>query len=88
MIKLWKTLASLVFVMLGIPGMLFALLVLTVKEPPRTGTANIAQPSLADALHEIKLRWQSVAGISLAFACQAGAKRARKRHQSPTASAG
>ena len=63
----------LVFVMLGIPGMLFSLLVLTVKEPPRTGTAGIVQPSLSDAFREIRLRWQSVAGISLAFACQAGA---------------
>lgn len=65
-----------VFLLLGVPGMIFALVVFTIKEPARRGlmrgaAGEVAQPSLREALAEIAKRWQSVAGISFAFACQA-----------------
>jgi MFS family permease len=67
----------LVFVMLGIPGMLFALLVFTVKEPVRKAMAvgadgKVFHPSMAEVFAQIKLRWQSVLGISVAVVFQAG----------------
>jgi MFS family permease len=65
-----------VFLLLGIPGMIFALIVFTVKEPARKSLMRgadglAANLSVAQVWREIGLRWQSVAGISLAFACQA-----------------
>ncbi len=66
-----------VFLMLGIPGIIFALLVFTIKEPVRRGLmrgadGQVSKPTIAQAAREIGKRWQSVAGISLAFSCQAG----------------
>jgi predicted MFS family arabinose efflux permease len=65
----------LTFVILGLPGLIFALWVFTVKEPVRknlartsTGTTGL---SMAETFAEIRLRWQSVLGISVGFVFQA-----------------
>lgn len=67
----------LVFVMLGIPGMIFAFLVFTVREPKRSAVAmvggQVVQPTVGEAMAEMRKRWQSVVGISLAFSFQAAA---------------
>jgi MFS family permease len=67
-----------VFLLLGIPGMAFAMLVFTVREPVRSGVQRAAdghahKPNVAESVAEILKRWRSIAGVSLAFACQAGA---------------
>jgi len=63
------------FLILGLPGLLFALLVFTVKEPIRRNLARtstgIAKLTIADTFIEIRSRWQSVLGISVGFALQA-----------------
>jgi MFS family permease len=65
----------LTFVILGLPGLFFALWVFTVKEPVRknlartsTGTTGL---SMSETFAEIRLRWQSVLGISVGFVFQA-----------------
>jgi nitrate/nitrite transporter NarK len=55
---------------------LVALLAYTIKEPPRKNLLRAAggeasKLSLADVAGQVKLRWQSVAGICLGFAFQA-----------------
>lgn len=71
------TIASwrLTFVILGLPGLLFALLVYTVKEPVRKNlartTAGITKLSVGETFAEIRSRWQSVLGISVGFVFQA-----------------
>jgi MFS family permease len=64
------------FLLVGIPGLLIALLAYTIKEPPRknllrTAEGEISKLSLAEVIGQVKLRWQSVAGICLGFAFQA-----------------
>src|SRR5262245_13165679 len=64
------------FLLVGLPGLLVALLALTIKEPPRKNllrTAGGSAPklSLAEVFEQVRLRWQSVVGICLAFAFQA-----------------
>jgi MFS family permease len=63
------------FLILGLPGLLFALLVFTVKEPIRKNLARtssgVTKLSLAETFAEIRSRWQSVLGISVGFALQA-----------------
>jgi MFS family permease len=71
------TMASwrLTFVILGLPGLLFAAWVFTVKEPIRKNLARTSAGatglSIADTFAEIRLRWQSVVGISVGFVFQA-----------------
>jgi len=65
-----------VFLLLGIPGMIFAMLVFTVREPARSSVLRRAdggadRPGIAQSLSQIRERWQSIAGVSLAFAFQA-----------------
>lgn len=63
----------LTFLIVGLPGVLFSLLSLTVREPARSGMRRgAAKLSLAETWTEIRQRWQSVAGISLGMVCQAG----------------
>jgi MFS family permease len=71
------TMASwrLTFVIVGLPGVLFALLAWTIREPVRRGLLAMAdgrtsQLSFAEGMAQIRMRWQSVAGISLAMVCQ------------------
>ena len=63
------------FLILGLPGLLFALLVYTVKEPIRKNLARTSSGgtglTLAEAFNEIRSRWQSVLGISVGFVFQA-----------------
>ena len=63
----------LTFLIVGLPGLLAALLMFTIKEPVRknllAGKAN--HLSLREVFDQVKLRWQSVLGICLAFAFQA-----------------
>jgi MFS family permease len=68
----------LTFVIVGVPGLLIALILATVKEPPRhSGTqpsatgAAIAAPSVGVAVREILTRWQSVLGLAVMIGCQA-----------------
>jgi MFS family permease len=66
----------LVFVVVGVPGLLIAIVLATVKEPTRrqggsaqfTTTTNVP---LGAAVDEVLQRWQSLLGLSLMIACQA-----------------
>ena len=58
------------FLIVGIPGLLFALLVYTIREPERRGLLRTregrpTQLSFQQTLAEMGSRWQSVAGLSL-----------------------
>jgi MFS family permease len=76
-LPLFGTIASwrLTFLVLGIPGVLFSLLALTIKEPIRKSlmrtSAGTTQLSISDAVVQVRARWQSVAGISLGLMFQA-----------------
>ncbi len=64
------------FLIVGAPGLLIALLLLTVREPARralllSSTGAAVPLSLPEVLVQIRLRWRSVAGISLMISCQA-----------------
>jgi MFS family permease len=66
----------LTFLIVGLPGLLAGALVYTIKEPARknllrTAGGQAASLSLAEVVDQMKLRWQSVAGVCLAFAFQA-----------------
>ena len=65
----------LTFLVVGAPGLLIALLVRTVREPPRrallrTAQGRPSQLSIREVAAQIRLRWQSVAGISLGMVFQ------------------
>lgn len=65
----------LTFVAVGLPGLLIALVLATVREPPRRsgttgGVADTPLP-LGTALREILSRWQSVLGLALMIGSQA-----------------
>jgi len=63
----------LTFLIVGIPGLLAALLALTIKEPARKHllTGKGSKLTFSEVFEQVKLRWQSVIGICLAFAFQA-----------------
>jgi MFS family permease len=66
----------LTFLAVGLPGLLFALLVLTFKEPPRRAilrdaSGRPAPVKLSVGVKEVLKRWQSVFGIAFMIACQA-----------------
>lgn len=63
----------LTFLIVGLPGMLAALLMLSIKEPKRRNllAGKAGHLSLGEVVEQVRLRWQSVAGICLAFAFQA-----------------
>jgi MFS family permease len=68
------TIASwrLTFLVLGVPGILFSILVFSLREPVRRNLAKgAASFTLAEAIAEVRVRWQSVAGISVGFVFQA-----------------
>jgi MFS family permease len=63
------------FLIVGAPGLLGALVVYTIKEPLRKDMLKSAQGAAAhlsfgESLGQLRLRWQSVAGISLAMVFQ------------------
>jgi len=60
------------FLVLGVPGLLFALLALTMKEPVRKNLLPGANSlTVGQMLAQIKMRWQSVLGIAIGFVFQA-----------------
>jgi MFS family permease len=63
----------LTFVIVGLPGLLATLLVFTIREPARGNllAGKAGSLTLGEVAEQIRLRWQSVAGICLAFAFQA-----------------
>jgi hypothetical protein len=66
---------QLTFLVVGLPGILFALLLLTVREPKRKGLAvggdgQVTAVSTTQALRQVFARWPVVFGVSLAMACQ------------------
>ena len=65
----------LTFLTVGVPGLLVALLVATVREPLRRNLraieASVAKPPFRELAMEIRRRWKSLAGISISMACQA-----------------
>ena len=66
----------LTFLLVGLPGLLAALLALTIREPARrdlllTTSGQPTRLGLADVARQVKLRWRSVAGICFGFAAQA-----------------
>lgn len=63
------------FLIVGLPGLLFALLAYTIKEPLRRSMLKSAQGdaarlSFGQSLGQLRLRWQSLGGISLAMVFQ------------------
>ena len=66
----------LTFFVVGLPGLLFALLVLTFKEPPRRAilrneSGKPMPAKISVGLAEVRKRWQSVFGIAFMIASQA-----------------
>jgi MFS family permease len=66
----------LTFLAVGLPGFLIALLVFTVKEPPRRSVlrnevGQMAHLKLSVALREVMARWQSLFGIALTIGSMA-----------------
>lgn len=63
----------LTFLIIGLPGLLAALLTFTIKEPLRKNLllGKESHLSLGEVVEQVKLRWQSVVGVCLAFAFQA-----------------
>lgn len=56
-----------VFIIIGLPGVLVALWMLTLREPPRTGVKTGIEPRFADVLAYMKERWQAYAGVMIGF---------------------
>ncbi len=61
------------FLIVGLPGLLATLLIFTIREPERRQLlgGKASKLSVAEVIAQIRLRWQSIAGICLAFAFQA-----------------
>jgi MFS family permease len=61
----------LTFLIVGLPGFLFALLLFTLREPVRKDVLRTSSGqvklSLSETLVEVRKRWQSVVGISVGF---------------------
>jgi MFS family permease len=63
------------FLIVGLPGLVFALLVYTIKEPLRrnllkSAQGGVARLSFGQSLGQLRLRWQSLGGISLGMVFQ------------------
>lgn len=63
----------LTFLIVGVPGLLAALLAFTIKEPARKQllSGKGSKLTFGEVFEQVRLRWQSVVGICLAFAFQA-----------------
>ncbi len=66
----------LTFLIVGLPGLLIALLLLTVREPARRSLllgsdGRPARLDLRALLEQIRLRWRSALGLSVMISCQA-----------------
>lgn len=63
----------LTFVIVGAPGILFALLLFTVREPLRKGVLRVPggkSLSLREGIAQVQLRWQTVTGLALGMVFQ------------------
>src|SRR5262249_46369866 len=65
----------LTFLIVGFPGIVVALFVYTIREPLRqqalrNASGEVTKLSLGDVIREMRLRWQSVVGVSLSLAFQ------------------
>jgi MFS family permease len=63
----------LTFVIVGLPGILFALLLFTVREPLRRGMLRVAGGtalSLREGIEQVRRRWHVVAGLSFGMVFQ------------------
>lgn len=63
------------FLIVGLPGLLFALLVYTIREPLRRNMLRSAQGAVArlsfgQSVAQMRIRWQSLLGISIAMVFQ------------------
>jgi MFS family permease len=63
------------FLIVGLPGLLFAMLVYTIKEPLRrnmlkSAQGEVARLSFVQSLGQMRIRWQSLGGISLGMVFQ------------------
>ncbi len=62
------------FLLVGMPGFLFVLLVYTIREPKRRGLIQSASGGtdlpLSETIAQMKLRWESLLGISIAMVFQ------------------
>jgi MFS family permease len=63
------------FLIVGLPGLLFALLAYTIKEPLRrnmlrSAQGDVARLSFGQSFAQMRLRWQSLGGISLGMVFQ------------------
>src|SRR6266511_4172130 len=61
------------FLIFGLPGLLAGLMALTIKEPTRKHLLSDkgSKLTLGEVFEQVRIRWQSVVGICLAFAFQA-----------------
>jgi MFS family permease len=57
----------LVFLIIGLPGLVMALLIWTIREPLRRGRRNLGQTSLKEALRFMRERWRFYAPFFSAF---------------------
>jgi MFS family permease len=63
------------FLIVGLPGLVFAMLAYTIKEPLRrnmlkSAQGEVARLSFVQSLAQMRLRWQSLGGISLGMVFQ------------------
>jgi MFS family permease len=64
------------FLIVGAPGLLIALLLLTVREPPRLSglldsSGALARLDFPAVLEQLRLRWRTTVGLALIISCQA-----------------
>jgi len=64
------------FLIVGAPGLLVALLLLSVREPARRSllvdaTGAVAQTGVRQTLSQLRQRWRSASGIAVMISCQA-----------------
>ncbi len=64
-IRPWQT----VFFIVGLPGLLIGVLAMTMREPPRTGTAGVIP--FADVVAYFRANARTMSTLSLGFACSA-----------------
>ncbi|MDB6011578.1 MAG: major facilitator superfamily 1 [Gammaproteobacteria bacterium] len=64
------------FLIVGLPGLLVALLLLTVREPPRQSvlldsSGSVAKLDFRAVVEQLRLRWRTTVGLALIIGCQA-----------------
>jgi MFS family permease len=64
------------FLLVGAPGLLIALLLLTIREPPRRSvlrdnTGAVARLDFTALVEQLRARWRTIVGLALIIGCQA-----------------